>query len=87
MWSTTIKIPVLDYDVQPQFLTIHPGNNLNGYNMHYSLGVSNILVTNHTTRTGPVVIFWGAFMIAGVICVVVYEIIGQRGDANYCWRQ
>ena len=39
---------------QPQFRTIHPVNNLNGYNTNYSLGVSNILVTNHTTRTSPV---------------------------------
>lgn len=39
---------------QPQFRTIHPVNNLNGYNTNYPLGVSNILVTNHTTRTSPV---------------------------------
>lgn len=49
-------------------------------------GSIGVVVGDINYRGVICVLLW-AFMIAGVICVVVYEIIDQRGDANYCWRQ
>lgn len=36
---------------------------------------------------GVICVLLRALMIAGPVICVVYKIIDQRGDANYCWRQ
>lgn len=49
-------------------------------------GSIGVVVGDINYREVICVLLW-ALMIAGVICVVVYETIDQMEDAICCWRQ